>query len=261
MKLLDREILFRRTVREYLLLALGVGAIVHDVMYARNPGWNITGYSIAIAAFAFRLFPARAMGVAWCVSATVLHISSLQYEAVREMPFQWIALMPFAILLLLASRDLVDRFERAPSRVSWLPNYWASVPASFRRMSIWTCYALGSMAAMLFYAYLASSDLNQAEPWALYVPIGAIVTVLLLIAGRSFGFLAACGLGAYTAVAVYPHIGAARAWVGGDWPSEPMSGLFMTTPHYALPLFFLGIATAAIAAPYTLRLIVRAARG
>ncbi len=81
------------------------------------------------------------------------------------------------------------------------------------------------------------------------------------LASAASTFLISASMACPSPVAVYPQIGAARTLVDGGWPTEPMSGLFAFTPHYAVPLFVLGIATAAIAAPYTLRLVVRAVRG
>jgi hypothetical protein len=250
-----------RTPRELILLAFGVTAIVHDAMFAVNPAWNILGYSIAILAFALQLFPARAIGIGWCISAIILQVSHLQYDNVTVYPYLWIGVVPYAILLLLASRDLVRRYDLAPSRIPGIPNHWAEVPRAHWRASCWTGYALGSMGAMLFYAYLHSRALGAPESWALWVCIGTVATLVLLIAARAIALVAAAALGITTSAMAWPEIAGARTLLDGRWPDEPLSGLFASTPHYAIPLFLLGLATAAIAAPYVGKLFWRVIRG
>lgn len=256
--MIDRPLLLGRTGREYLLIALGVGAIVHDLLYCSDAsvaGWNIAGYSVAILSLVVRFYAARALGVGWCVSAIILQLTSLQLPGMSLVDLPWIALMPVAILALLASRDLVDRYDLAPSRIRWLRNYWAEVPRSFARRAAWVGYLLGSLGAMLLYAYLQSRALRMAETWALLACLGCLGAVLLLVAGRAFGFFLAAAIGIGTALAVWPQIGPARAVLAaGGW--HRMSGLFVAAPQYALPVFAMGIAIALIAAPYVVRLLV-----
>ena len=46
------------------------------------------------------------------------------------------------------ARDL-RRFERAPSRVRWLPNLWAGFTAAQTRTLRWSAYAAGALAGLL----------------------------------------------------------------------------------------------------------------
>ena len=80
--------------------------------------------------FLLRFFVARAAAVGACIGAIVQQWPHLRSGDITP---ETLALVPLAGIALLASRDLVDRFERAPSRLRWLPNPWASFTAAQTR--------------------------------------------------------------------------------------------------------------------------------
>ena len=125
MKSLDREVILGRTVRELVCIAGGLGIITFEAVRPLPIDWpNMAVYIGATSLFALRFYAARAAAVATCLGAVVQQWPSLR---LGEVDWETLALFPLVAFVVLASSDLVDRFERAPSRVRWRRRNSASV--------------------------------------------------------------------------------------------------------------------------------------
>lgn len=171
----------RRTVREALLIAGGSAFTVSAVL--RHEPWLYVGiYAFATAVFAARFFPARAFAVATSIAAITQQLVCSEFA----IPWRsWIFYVPFAVLAGMLSRDLTQRFDRAPSAISWIPNRWATLPEAHAKRLRICAYAVAAQAAAIFSSPLASSM------WA-KVAMGVLwASLLLLTLGRALAIVLA----------------------------------------------------------------------
>jgi hypothetical protein len=110
-----------------------------------------------------------------------------------------LAVLPVVGIALLASSDLVDRFERAPSRLRWLPNPWAGFTAAETRSLRWAAYAAGALTGLLDHTLQlvrprrphlvhALPRGGPASPWS-----PSMLALALLCLGRAVGAPARVG--------------------------------------------------------------------
>lgn len=136
----------RRTVRELLLIG-GGGAFTVSAIFRKEP-WLFVGiYGLATLLVAARFFPARAFAVATSIAAITQQLICSEFSLRWH---SWVTYFPFAVLGAMLSRDLTERFDRAPSGISWLPNRWATLPESDARRLRICSYAVAAQAAALF---------------------------------------------------------------------------------------------------------------
>ncbi|MBL8973280.1 MAG: hypothetical protein JNK56_22025 [Myxococcales bacterium] len=259
MRPLDRELPWcaGRTVRELLAITGGL-AIVAAELYRPGPvdPGNLAVYVLATLLLAVRWFAARAAAVGACIGAIVQQWPHLRGG---EVTVETLALLPLAGVALLASRDLVDRFERAPSRLRWLANPWASFTAAETRTLRWSAYAAGALSGLLDHtlqlAHAAARHHPAVVPWWPRLAMVALVAALaLLCLGRAVGLL----LVWLTAVAVALAL-APLAWRAEPLlhPPGPLPPIYQLAAPYLLPALLLALAAAALTTPAALRLLRR----
>lgn len=264
MKLLDRELLLGRTARELVCIAGGVGVSIFEVLRPGPVDWpNLAVYVVATALFVLRFYAARAAGVAACIGALVQ-----QWPHLRDGEVTWetLGLLPLAGILLLASSDLVARFEGAPSPLRWLPNLWADFSSAQTRTLRWSAYAAGALAGLLDHV---TEQLPFGDPtlWPRACMIALVVALALLCAGRALGLLVVAVTSLIAAAYILPLVLPAETTSAAlGFPALYSDGdvlpahLFGARP-YLLPAALLAAAAALLTAPSVLRLLRRALRG
>ncbi|MCA9606924.1 MAG: hypothetical protein KC619_15060 [Myxococcales bacterium] len=244
-----------RTPRELLLLAAGVGYTVFELT-SEAPCWpNVVMYASATIAFALRFFPARAIGVGVALGALAQRLPDLRYgTAELETPHLWIALAAIAVL---SSRDLEARFERAPSRLRWLPNAWAALPAADLRRLRWCVYALAALAAGLGYTWGVPFADTGVDPRLVIGVIGSLVALIaLLAAGRAPALLLVPLVTLPIAAMLGSQVVEAEGILAGRALPFLDFGLWRW-PAFVLPGTLLALLAAGLATPYAVRLLRR----
>lgn len=255
MRWLDREIprTGGRSVRELVILAGGVALSIWEVTRAGGPDLgNLLVYAGATLLFALRFYLARAVAAGACVGAIVQQWPYLRY-GLGQADAETLAVFPVLALGLLASRDLVGRFEGAPSQLRLLPNPWAAFTSAETRTLRWACYAAGALAGLLDHSLQLT---RWADPalWPRVAMVSLCASLVALGLGRAIGLLGVWSTGVAVALAVAPQVMPAESAIAGD--SLAASGiLFGGGPHYVLPIFALALAAAMISTRDAVRLI------
>lgn len=266
LKLVDTPItrLAGRTPRELLILGTLMAFIASGLVAARPPWWDLSLFALALAAFATRFWAARILGIGICVSSLAMALVH-----VREGAWDLCALAPHQIsfaatwlagLIVLSSRDLGRRFERAPS---WgvgrwkVTNPFAELPPLHLAAIAAGAVSLGALGHLLLRAILVAQA-HGLPATGLSIALGAIaLTLLLLVAGRVVGLLAAAGVSTYLAIALGTKLCAAKLWLA--WPPSPC-GPIAEPLAYHPGVVFIGFALALIGAAVTLPYAVVAIR-
>jgi hypothetical protein len=265
MSLLDREVAWcaGRTVRELIAVAGGLGLVVAEVVRPGVPdGGNLAVYVVATALLAARFFAARAAAVGACIGAIVQQWPHLR---LGDLDLETLAVLPVVGIVLLASGDLVERFERAPSRIPWLPNPWAVFSAAETRALRWSAYAAGALTGLLDHtaqttAHAFATHHHALPLWPRVAEVAFMLALLLVCLGRAVGVL----LVWVTAVAVLV-IASPLAWHAesalrtSDVITLPVG--WLPAAHYLLPVALLAAAAAAITTPSVARLLRRTLLG
>jgi hypothetical protein len=228
MKVLDSPLVAGRTTRETALVGIGLFGVMWGLVGNGPYGieWSLA-WAIATPLFAMRFWAARGIAVGACIAAVA------QWVCLTELrEWHWVLNVPLVALALLASRDLVARFDEAPSRLRWLPNPWATMPREHARRLRWCAYSAGVMASVLCQMWCSGSRSFPATP-AFFWSLGAIVA--LLAVGRAVMLLPLAAAGVAVTVALLPRA------LSGDVGSLEAIVCALTT---------LGLAT-----PYVTRLI------
>lgn len=256
---LDRPVLLDRTPRELLLIAGGLGISAYELSIC-GPNGNIATYLLFTAALVVRFYAARAILVGLIVGAVGQVLPAIRLAAD---PWRWLGSHAPLIglwvggLALLCSRDLVRRFDRAPSRHRWLPNYWAALDPSDARRLRWSGYAIGAAIGGLVQTWRLSSD---PPSWLLPLIIAISICGALLVLGRAVMLLALPAL-AITVVALFaPQIGAAETQLAARWGCVAYTGTIgplIRGAHFVLPITIAASAAAALALPYAWRVLRR----
>lgn len=258
MTFLDRELpcCAGRTPRELLALTGGAAIIVGELI---RPGTvdigNLAVYVLATLLLLLRCFIARAAAVGACIGAIVQQWPHLRSGDITP---ETLALLPLAGIALLASRDLVDRFERAPSRLRWLPNPWSSFTAAQTRTLRWAAYAAGALSGLLDHSLQLMTHgariTGGVAPWWPRIAMVALIAALaLLCLGRAVGLL----LVWLTAVAVAVLV-APLAWQAEVFTLAPM---YRDSGHYLLPVLLLAAIAIVLTTPAVARLLRRTLLG
>ncbi len=257
MRCLDHELKWcaGRTVREVLLICGGLGLVVREFVgtHSFDVG-NLIVYVGATLLLMLRFFPARAVGVGACIGAIVQQWPHLR---MGDVTVETLAVAPLVGIALLASRDLVERFERAPSRLAWLPNPWASFSAAETRTLRWAAYAAGALSGLLDHTLQNITPFADplTAPWwpriAMVVLIGALV---LLCLGRAVGVLLV-----WLTTLVVVIIAAPLAWQA-ETVLDPQGAIslpwdYVYAARYFLPVTLLAAAAVVITTPAVVRLL------
>jgi hypothetical protein len=265
MAFLDRELAWcaGRTIRELIVLAGGLAIIAVELLRPGTPDWgNLAVYVLATLFLVARFFPARAAAVGACIGAIV---QQWPYLRLGDVDVETLALLPLAGIALLASGDLAQRFELAPSRIAWLPNPWASLDPAATRGLRWAAYAAGALAGLLDHTAQTTAAtfelVGQSVPlWPRIAEASFILALILLCLGRAIGVV----LVWLTAVAVVA-LAAPLAWQA-ESVLRHSDALTLPYPwfhaaHYLLPVCLLALVAAAITTPAVLRLLRRTLLG
>jgi hypothetical protein len=248
MRELFRRCVRGRSLRELLLLGIGSFFAIRELLDPATDWPNFAVYLGATLAFAFRFFPARAIGVGTSLSALAQRWSELLIHGRHVSDFDWTAYAPFAALALLCSSDLVAKFDDAPTGIRWLPNLWGAIPRRDARLLRWCCYALAIVAALLFKSLQNNSmwgDPHYFAPQALTV--GFYLAIALLAFGRAPALLAIPPLCAIFVVATWSEIpGSVASLSHGD---------SLGRPEYLLPAIGFAIVAGLLALPFACKLL------
>lgn len=253
MKFIDSEIRgLRRTPREALVIAAGVGLFCYELTRPGSNLWYLAFYAVATFLFATRFYAARVVGVAMLFTSLGVSLLPLRPGAAYaygHAPWQWYALVALG-LLVLASRDLRERFDRGPSGTGWRANYWRDLPRSHWTVCCLSGYLLGLFGNLVFMSWQAAGAWQTL--WWPGVMCGAIwACVILMLLGRNLAFLAASAIATFGLVQIVPHVTAAEAFRAQGWRvAAPDSPLWSATPDFALPAAITAAAVLALAAPY-----------
>lgn len=269
MKIIDSPIarLRGRTPRELLILGT-LGMFIASGLFApRPPWWDMAMFAVALVAFASRFWAARIIGLGICVSSLAMALVH-----VREGSWNLAALLPYQIsfaatwmagLVVLASPTLGRQYERAPR---WAPlgrasrsiaNPYAGLPSLHLGAIAVGAISLGALGHLLLRAIQAghAHGLGAVE---LVIPLCAIAaTLLLLVAGRVIGLIAAAGVSTYLVIALGSKLGAATLWL--VWTPSPCSPA-TDSLAYQPGVVFVGLGLALIGAAATVPYAVMAAR-
>jgi hypothetical protein len=263
MGFLDHELRWAagRTPRELVIIGGGLGIIVADLLRPGPPDvGNLIVYVAATALFALRFFAARAAAVASCIGAIV---QQWPYLRLGEITTETAALLPLFGIAVLACEDLVDRYERAPSRISWLPNPWAGFTAAETRALRWASYAAGALAGLLDHTLQivrAHADmLMLPAPWWPRIAMLALVGALVLLClGRAIGALVVWATAVVVVVQVAPLAWQAEALLGPLRAGPGALALeYHGAAHYLGPVLLLATIAALITTPAVVRLLRR----
>lgn len=265
MALLDREVKWcaGRTLRELLVLAGGLAIVADEVLDPGAPDWgNLAVYVGATLLLLLRFFAARAAAVAACIGAIV---QQWPYLRLGHLDLDTLAVLPLVGIALLASRDLVARFEGAPSRISWLPNPWAAFTPQQTRGLRWAAYVAGALAGLLDHTAQTTAHAfvraGVDVPWWPRIGEAAfIVALILLCTGRAVGLL----LVWLTAVAVVVH--AAPLALRAESLLQRHDVVTLAAPwthaaHYLLPILLLALTAVGLTTPAVVRLLRRTLLG
>jgi hypothetical protein len=225
MKWLDSPLVAGRTTREIALVGIGLFGVVWGLVGNGPYGieWSLA-WAIATPLFAMRFWAARGIAVGACLAAVAQWVCLTD---ARE--WHWILNVPLAALALLASRDLVARFDETPSRVPWLSNPWATMPAAHARRLRWCAYAAGVLASVLCQMWCSGARSFPATP-VFFWSLGAVVALLAM--GRAVMLLPLAAAGVAVTVAAMPgalggHVGSVEAVVCA------LASLGLATPYLA----------------------------
>lgn len=261
---LDRPLLAGRTARELLLIAGGLGISAFET-WRCGFGGNVVTYLVFTAALVLRFYAARAVLVGLIVGAVGQVLPNLRamHDPLRWLVLNWgLVLLWVGGLFLLCSKDLVARYDRAPSRYRWLPNCWAELGIWDARLLRWCGYALGAAIAGLVQVWRNTA---VAPSWLFPLIVAISVAAGLLMLGRAVVLLAIPLLGVAVLLIVAPHI--ATAELGLTYPGAPAiyhaqlaSGVYWLVgrgSQFVLPVSLAAFVAAVLALPYSVRLLRR----
>ncbi|MCA9673348.1 MAG: hypothetical protein KC503_47495 [Myxococcales bacterium] len=257
---LDRPLLAGRTARELLLVG---GALTVTIAQLARSGLsgnvgNLVVYLAFAAALWLRFYAARALlvGLVVAAMAQVLpqlrahHAPLLMLAAHKGLVLAWVG-----GLLLLCSRDLVARYDRAPSRHRPFPNFWAAVDPRDARWLRGCGYALAACIG----ASVSIWRLSAAPPaWLLPVIVALSVAVALLCLGRAVVLVVLPLMSLVVVLLFASVVGVAEAQLSSRYYAWGLIG----APAHVLPAMIAAAAAGLLALPYSLRVLSRArARG
>jgi hypothetical protein len=249
--LVDRPVpVVDRTPRELAILGIGLfgtayGFIDHD-LYRWE--WMLS-FALATALFAVRFWPARSVALGTCLGALA------QCACVRTWD-DWppVTLAAVLAIVLLASRDLTERFDEAPSRVSWFPNAWSELPRAHARTLRLCAYSLAITGTVVFQEWCLGA---RGFPWSPPLVGVLAATVVLLARGKAVALFLVFGIAVAIGIGVAPVALGLEPSILPSW--QPLEAL--PDPRIAgwMALVLAGV-SAGLSVPYLVRLVARAMR-
>ncbi len=264
--LLERPILLGRGVREWLLLA-GLALVCVGELTAAVPHWgDLTVYLLLGAALAARLFAARALLVGLVIAAMAQNVPFIVEQELRGVRLrdhldwlvrEWrLVSLWVGALLLVCAPSMVRAFDRSPSRLRWLPNYWARLSPWDARLLRWCGYAVGALFASLVVLWQTSW---QRPAWALAALVCLGACLLLLLLGRAFVLILIPLLCGAVFALLLPH--AIEAHRAAGLPTLFAPGVFGRARPLLAPALLEAALATALALPYAARVLRRGLRG
>ncbi len=255
MQFLDSDVGWagHRSVRELLILLGGVGLTVGEYVRPGGPDiGNFIVYAGATVVFASRFYLARAVAVGACIGAIAQQWPHLRY-GMEAANLETTAIFPLIAIALLCSRDLVERFDRGPSRWQWLPNPWTEFTLQQTRTLRYACYAAGALGGLLDHTFQIAPSFVQTPVWPRVAMIALIGMIGLLGLGRAIGLLGVWAVGLWSAISLAPQLAPAERAIAGEL--HTLDPAFWGGPHYVLPMFLLASAAVVVAFPSVVRLL------
>lgn len=257
LRAVDRPVpVVRRTPRELLIIGVASSTAVTSWLEhgARDLG-NTLAFAAVALAFAVRFFAARVIATAVAVAAASLHLMYAWRDGWADRPLLAIAYFLGAILVL-QSRDLVARFDDAPSRGRVLPNFWRELPVADRRRLALLVHGVAVTLAMLYYVrYLVLAAGLPAPLWLEAGIVGAALTGVLLLFGRAVAALLAAIAGAALAALLAAHAPVAWTVAAGAYVTTATPAVARAAPHLLLGATLAATFTVMAAAPWAWRLL------
>ncbi len=261
---LDRDLAWAggRSPRELLILAGGVALCCSELLDPRTLDLgNFLVYVLATVAFAVRVYFARAAAVGACVGALAQQWPHLRF-GLEHVNLATLGVFPLLAIALLASPDLVRRFERETSRHRWLPNHWAPFTASQTRTIRWSIYSAGALGGLLDHTLQLSQHqviwaaVENVPAWPRVAMISIVVCAGLLVLGRAIGLIGLWLTSIFVAVLIAPHAWTAERWlIAHELPERAQ--VFWSAKHYLSPALLLAALTVITSTPFALRLLRR----
>jgi len=221
-----------------LLICGGLAVVIYSINRPQPNWWHVSFYIAATIGLAVRFFAARVVAVGFIVTAIALSLAN--WRAGGALLWTVWALSP--ALLLLASRDLRERFDRAEGS-GWRTNPWRAIERRHWMLWCWVGYLLGILANVYLLPWM---HWGYEGLWPLAMVGGVYVAIGLLFLGRVLAFFAAAAVG----------LGALATSIPVLAGSDP--GLFLTHPGFVLPAVIAGALVVALSLPYALVCLARA---
>jgi hypothetical protein len=202
----------RRTPREVLCFALGIWILSREVAQPSSGNLfyvNVSQPVIFTCAFALRFFLARILATTAAFAAGAQWWIGRQEAWSAPLEQNWRAYACLAVLAILASPDLVRRFERGR-----VPRWWSNPWASLDRLDLvlvrWSLYPLYMVAALIHkgYAQHHGSIFGAGETCVDWVPTYTAALGLVgigLALGRRHALVALPGLYLWTLYHIFPR--------------------------------------------------------
>lgn len=262
MRFVDSPVpVLRRTPRELLIIGVAAATAIDSW---RDHGLRDLGNTLAFAAvavaFAVRFFAARVIATAVAVAAAGLHVVYAWRSGFEARPLLGLAYFLGAILIL-GGRDLVARFDDAPSRGRVLHNFWRELTTADRRRLALLVHGVAVTLAMLYYLRLFITAYDLPVPLWLDAGLAGCAAVgVLLLFGRAVAALIAAIAGAALAVVLAAHAPVAWTLAGGAYVTVAMPAAARANPHLLLGATAAATLTVMAAAPWAWRLLSRTVR-
>ncbi|MCA9693743.1 MAG: hypothetical protein R3A51_01540 [Nannocystaceae bacterium] len=245
-----------RSVRELIAIAGGLALCTYEFVDPRGVDvGNLIVYVLATGLFALRVYFARAAAVGACVGALAQQWPHLRGD-ITGGDLETYGVFPLLAIALLASSDLVERFERSPARHRWIPNAWAQFTAAQTRVIRWSVYAAGALGGLLDHMIQLSTRFGELGVWPRASMIAIIAFAALLVLGRAIGLVGLWLTALVVAVQLAPHAWLFEQQLAAGEVSEA-ARVFFSARFYLLPALLLAVFTVVTATPYTLRLLRR----
>lgn len=248
MRYVDTELRWAagRTARELAIIACAAWVTYVEVARAEPNLWHLSYYAAGTLAFALRFYAARAIAMAFAVTAATLHLSQHRLgEGWVTGGEWWFGPMILGIALaLLASDDLRQRYDRAPGRF-WV-NRWRELPRRHWALSCLIGYSLGILGNAVLLPWMAA---GEPGAWPLVLLLCGYGAVFLFLAGRSLAFLVAAIVGVAALVYIVPDLAAAEAYRANGFADAPAT-FWAARPEMALPAAASAAVAVALSAPY-----------
>jgi hypothetical protein len=250
--------LVRRTPRELLVIGIAATTAITSWLElgTRDVG-NTLAFAAVAVAFAVRFFAARVIATAVAVSATGLHLAYAWREGFAARPLLGVAYFLTAILIL-GGRDLVARFDDAPSRGRILHNFWRELSTADRRRLALVVHGVALTLSMLYYVRQNLLLARQDVPlWLEAGIVGAAAVGVLLLFGRAIAALLAATAGAALAAVLAAHAPVAWSVATGTYVTLSMPAAARVAPQLMLAATAAAALTAMASAPWAWRLVAR----